>query len=151
MRVRPLLGLAHVDQHGGAFEVDACDSHAVGAAEREPLTGEREAPLRLFVFIGCARNGGRHPQFGVDNHAAPRGIFVVDVAVGVETEPDAHLWGGQANPWCGVHRLEHVGNELTDLVGNSVDGVGRCVKHGVAHDANRKNCHALTLAVSAAG
>ena len=51
----------------------------------------------------------------------------------------------------GIHRLEHVGDERADLFRDLVDGGGGGVQHGITHDANRQNGHALSLSSGTGG
>ena len=120
-------------------------STRLGAPQREPLAGERQAALRLVVGIGSAGLERTHPQFRIDDHAAPGRAVVVRVGVGEDPERHADLRCREADAGRGIHRLEHVGDESADLVGDLFDRRGGGVKDGIAHDANRQNGHALSL------
>ncbi len=136
-----------LDAHGVALEVGARDEHRLGAAQREPLARERQAAFGFVIRVRLAGLERAHPQLGIDDHAAPWRAVVVRVAVREDPQPDADLRGRETHAGRGIHRLEHVGDERSDLIRDLADAGGGSVEDGVAHDANRQNGHALSLPI----
>jgi len=100
--------------------------------------------------------GRPHPRLRaifctVDDHAAPRRTIVIGVRVGVDPQRHPHLRRGETHAGCGIHRLEHVGDQGADLVRDLFDDGCGGVQDGIAHDANRENSHALSLSSDACG
>ena len=133
--------------HRRSLEIGAGDQHRLGAAEREPLAGKRETALGLVVGVGLARLHRPHPQLGVDDHAAPGRAVVVGVRVRVDPQRHTDLWSRKTHAGRGIHRLEHVRDQRADLIRDVFDRGRGGMKDGIAHDANRQNGHALSLAI----
>ncbi len=55
---------------------------------------------------------------------------------------DAHLGCGEADAGCGVHRLDHVGDEVAQLRIEGLDWRRNPVQDRLPHNADRQDAHA---------
>src|SRR5205823_5399119 len=125
----------------GCFVLDAvlvggADGHATGAVDIAIDVGYRETALfRFFIRTG------RRENLRIDQHE-PGAIDIDDCQpLGA---PD--LRGGEPDSLRRVHRLEHVGDEVSQLVGDFGDALCRLAKNRVAQHPDVEDAHpALTL------
>ena len=111
------------------------------AAQREGLTGNREAALDLLVRVGVAHDRLGRREVRVEDDPPRRDAVVVRQLPREDPQADADLRGGEADAPRGVHRLEHVGDELADLVVDDLDGPGTLVEDGFPGDDDGTDGH----------
>jgi len=114
-----------------------------GAGQRAEEPGEhRQAPLDLLVRVGVADDRLGRGEVGVDHDATRRDAVVVGQLPGEDPQADPDLGGGEADAARGIHRLEHVGDELADAVVDDLDGLGSLVEDGFPGDDDWADGHA---------
>src|SRR5699024_4576575 len=85
----------------------------------------------------------RHAR--VDQHSTMPDSLVVRAVVDEHPRGDADLIRRETDTGCGVHGLEHVGDQLAELVVEIGYGGGRFVQHGFARDNDGMDSHVLIL------
>src|SRR6185369_13885253 len=116
--------------------VGGADRHGPGALDVAVDVRDRQTTLFGLLYYSVGREDGR-----IDESE----LRPVDVdhrqSLGA-----AHLRRGEADALGGVHRLEHVGDELAQLVGDLGDGLCRLAKYRVAQHPDVEDAHpAVTL------
>lgn len=124
-----------------AVGVESGDLGAITTTERERLARHREAALSLVVGIGRTLRSLACPDVGVDDDPPCGDPIVVGHLPGEDPAGHTDLRCRQANAVGGVHRLEHVSDELGQLLVPLGHGLGTSVQHGLTGDDNGSDSH----------
>ena len=143
-----VLVLEHPGEPSGGFvaqvltrQVLAGEDGALPAPEREGLPRHGQAPLDLLVGVGVTHDRLARGEEGVDHHAARRDAVLVAELPGEDPQADPDLRRRQAHSSGRVHRLEHVGDEVTHLIVDDLDRLGAAVEDGLPGDDDGTDGH----------
>ena len=121
----------------------AAQDHAVCASERESEIGDRKTPFEVALRVRCSLLQWSHVQGGVDDCTLLEDSVVIGPLPDKHLLGDPYLWGCKPHTGSRPHGVDHVGEELLEVI---VKTRNRCcggVKNRVAGDADRANGHGL--------
>src|SRR5690606_6587675 len=118
--------------HLFAVLVESADLGIGRPGDLPPVAGHRQASL-----LELPGPFGFH-EFGVDHRSSSASVARVEHS---DPQPDSDLGGRQSHAGGLVHRLDHVSDQLADLVVYLRHRLGRCPQYRIAERTNGEDRH----------
>ena len=119
----------------------AAENNAVGSGKGETEIRNRQAPFKVILGVCGSFLEGSYVQGGVDHCTLLENSVFVGPLPHKYPLGDTYLWGCKSYAWSSPHGVDHVGEELLEVIVEAGDRGCGGVKNGIAGDANRANGH----------